>query len=114
VSYVKDRIAKNRTTNDEYRIAFDEEVELLAVQRRRREALMKRLSAVRKANHVTQQKLAEAMQISQARVSQLERGTETLSIDHFLTMLDVLGVQIQIVPKDEKSASQNAISGNQF
>ena len=100
---LKDRIAKNKSENAEYRAAYDEEVELLSQQKARREELMKRIAAVRKSRHVTQERMAEEMKISQARVSQLERGAETLSIDHLLTMLEVLGARMEIVSVDENS-----------
>ena len=103
MSYVKDRIAKNRVENAEYRKSYDEEVRLLKQQQARREALMKRLASLRKSKHVTQQQVAKAMKISQARVSQLERGAETLSLDHFLAMLDVLGVTMEIVSGTESA-----------
>ncbi len=104
MSYIKRRIEKNRLEDEGYRVVYDQEVELLARERERREGLMKHLAAVRKARHFTQHAMAEAMNISQARVSQLERGSEPLSIDSFLQMLEVLNVRVVILTDDEMKA----------
>ena len=101
MSYIKSRIEKNKLADEVYCKAFDEEVELLAREQARREELMKRVAAVRKAKHLTQQEMADAMSISQARVSQLERGAEPLSVDSFLQMLEVLDLHLVILTDDE-------------
>ena len=101
MSYIKRRIEKNRSKDAVYRAAYDEEVELLAREKERREDLMKRIASVRKSRHFTQEAVARAMKISQARVSQLERGSETLSIDNFLKMLDVLNVRLVFLSEDD-------------
>lgn len=113
MSYIKKRIEKNRAEDAEYRAAYDEETALLAQEQERRQEVMKRIASLRRSKHMTQRALAEAMSISQARVSQLERGVETLSIDSFLTMLDVLGARIEIVDEDAAGlAKQSSISKN--
>lgn len=99
MSYADERIAKNRAASSEYQEAFDEEARLLQQQRTRRKELMKKLVSLRKSKRLSQKSVAEALKISQARVSQMERGEETLSIDRFLSMVEFVGVTLQIVPE---------------
>lgn len=100
MSYIKRRIERGREESAEYRAAYDEEVALAEQEKARREALMSAVANLRKAAHVTQHQVADAMKISQARVSQLERGEETLSVDRFLDMLSVLRGHV-VVLNDE-------------
>ena len=85
----------------EYRAAFEEEEALLAKELERRQKLMSLVTAIRKAQRLSQQQLAEMMKVSQARVSQMERGREPLSVDSFLQMIEVLRGGIVILTPDE-------------
>ena len=99
MSYIKNRIARDME-DPEFRAAFEEEEALLARQNERRAAVMGQVAAMRKAQGVTQHDVAAALKISQSRVSQLERGSETLSVDHLLDLLELLKVRMVLVGDD--------------
>ena len=90
MTYTERRIAKMMAENPEYRAAFVEEEELLAKELEHRQQLMSMVTAMRKAQRLTQQQLAEKMKVSQARVSQMEQGREPFSVDSLLQMIEVL------------------------
>jgi len=66
-------------------------------ERLRAEVRMHRLAEIREASGITQQALAEQMGVSQARVSQIERGelehTEVATLRRYL---EVLGGEIEV------------------
>ena len=101
MSYIKKRIEENRARSAEFRAAYDEEVELLAREKARRQEVMRALASIRKSRHITQEAVAAAMGITQARVSQLERGAESLSVDSLLKLTEVLGVRMEFVTEDD-------------
>jgi transcriptional regulator with XRE-family HTH domain len=101
MSYIEEFIEKSRRESSVFRVAYDEEVQIAAEEKERRVALMKAMTQFRKAAKISQQQLAQAMQISQARVSQLEKGAETLSVDHLLEMLHLLGGKLAIFTTEE-------------
>ena len=103
MSYIKDRIARNRAESAEYRAAYDEEAESLARRNERRAAVMGQVAAMRKARGVTQQDVATALNVSQSRVSQIERGGETLSVDYLLDLLELLKVKMVFLGEDGPS-----------
>lgn len=103
MSYIKNRVAKTRETDATYRAAYDEEMALIERQTERRSAVMGQIASIRKSLGVTQQEVASALKISQARVSQIESGTETVSVDYLLDFLDLLNVQMVLVNRADAS-----------
>jgi transcriptional regulator with XRE-family HTH domain len=101
LSYIKNRIAKDRAEDPVFRAAYDEEVELIAKETALRQELMAVVADLRKAQRLSQQQLAARLKVSQARVSQMERGTESLSIDSVLQMVDALHGGIVILSPEE-------------
>ena len=55
-------------------------------------ALGSRIRSVRKQRHLTQEKLAEACNLSTAHIGHIERGTRALSIESLITLANVLSV----------------------
>ncbi|MBI1331566.1 MAG: helix-turn-helix domain-containing protein [Armatimonadetes bacterium] len=74
---------------------------LLAKELELRQELMSMVIAMRKAQHLSQQELAEKLNVSQARVSQMERGREPLSVDSLLQMIKALHGSIVILTPEE-------------
>jgi transcriptional regulator with XRE-family HTH domain len=104
MTYTERRIAKKILENPEYRAAYQEEEELLAKELENRQKLMSMVIAMRKAQNLSQHQLAEKMNISQARVSQMERGHEPFSVDSLLQMIEVLhGSIVILTPEDVKN-----------
>ena len=101
MTYTERRIAKKMAENPEYHAAFEEEQAILAKELEHRQQLMSLVTAMRKAQHLSQQQLAERMRVSQARVSQMERGHEPLSVDSFLQMIEVLRGGVVILTPEE-------------
>lgn len=101
MSYIKNRIAKDRAEDPEFRAAYDEEVELIARETALRQELMAVVAELRKAQRLSQQQLAARLKVSQARVSQMERGMESLSVDSVLQMVDALHGGIVILSPEE-------------
>ena len=101
MTYTERRIAKMMAKNPEYRAAFQEEEVLLAKELEHRQQLMSTVIAMRKAQRLTQQQLAEKMKVSQARVSQMEQGREPFSVDSLLQMIEVLQGSIVILTPEE-------------
>jgi len=100
VSFIKDLIAEEMQ-DAEFRAAYEEEVELTRKEQERRQQVMSAVAAIRKAQHLSQQQLAARLKVSQARVSQMERGTESLSVDSLLEMVDALRGGIVILSPEE-------------
>jgi predicted XRE-type DNA-binding protein len=101
LSYIKNRIAKDRAEDPVFRAAYDEEAELIARETELRQKLMAVVAEIRKSQRLSQQQLAARLKVSQARVSQMERGTDSLSIDSVLQMIDALRGGIVILSPDE-------------
>ena len=101
MTYTERRIAKMMAENPEYRAAFVEEEKLLAKELEHRKQLMSMITAMRKAQRLTQQQLAAKMKVSQARVSQMEQGREPFSVDSLLQMIEVLHGSIVILTPEE-------------
>jgi transcriptional regulator with XRE-family HTH domain len=58
--------------------------------------MMRQLADFRKARNVTQEQLAKRLRISQERVSQIESGAETISVDRLLDFADALGIRLVV------------------
>jgi transcriptional regulator with XRE-family HTH domain len=87
--------------NPEYRAAFEEEEAILAKELEQRQKLMSLVSSIRRSQHMSQQQLAKRMNVSQARISQMERGREPLSVDSLLQMVESLSGCITILTPEE-------------
>ena len=79
----------------------NEEEELLAKELHRRQQIMSLVTKMRKSQRLSQQQLAERMKVSQARISQMERGREPLSVDSLLQMVELLSGCIAILTPEE-------------
>lgn len=101
MTYTERRIAKKMAENPEYRTAFEEEEALLAKELEHRRQLMSLVATMRKAQRLSQQQLAVKLNVSQARVSQMEQGHEPLSVDSLLQMIEALHGSIVILTPEE-------------
>ena len=101
MTYTERRIAKKMAENADYRAAYEEEDVLFAKEQEHRQELMSVVIAMRKAQNLSQQQLAERLKVSQARVSQMERGREPLSVDSLLQIIEVLHGSIVILTPEE-------------
>ncbi len=101
MTYTERRIAKKMAENPKYRAAFEEEELHLAKELEKRQELMSLLCSIRKSQHMSQQQLAERMKVSQARISQLERGQAPLSVDSLLQMVELLSGSIAILTPED-------------
>ena len=86
MTYTEQRIARKMAESPEYRAAFEEELRELE----HRQQLMAMVASLRKTSRLSQRELAEKMKVSQARISQMERGTEPVSVDNLLRMIELL------------------------
>ena len=59
--------------------------------------------ARRKQLRLTQQRLGELAGVGVIFISQLERGKKTVRLDKLLLVLNVLGLDLKIVPVDRKA-----------
>lgn len=109
MSYISNRIKEKMATSESYRVAMNEEIAETERETKRREALMASLGKIRQERKLTQSEVAKAMNLSQARVSQLEKGSESFSLDRFLDYLDTVGVSISFQTNAD-SMSQNTHS----
>lgn len=57
----------------------------------------------RKARRIPQRELAAKLGISQSRLSALEAGTTALTVDRLVTLANVLGLQLVLQDKADKS-----------
>ena len=73
-----------------------------------------RLRILRRQRRWTQAELARRLEISQPRLSQIESGDGSLSVEQFLRVLELFNVGVEhfamLQPKHEASAIQNALA----
>lgn len=101
MSFIKDHIAQMCAENEEYRAAYEEEVALQKEQDELRAALMKQIVRIRKHRRLTQTDLAKHMRVSQARVSQIERGEEPIGVDSVLALLKAVKGNMVILSDED-------------
>ncbi len=87
--------------SEEYRLAYQEEVERYEKVDRARKALLARLVARRKDLKLTQKDLADLTDVSQAYISQIERDRTSLSASFLLQLLDALKMELDLRPVKE-------------
>lgn len=66
-------------------------------------AIGNRISTERKRNHITQEQLAEKMNVSVQMISNLERGNKAIRINNLLTLSQILGVSTDYILTGAKS-----------
>lgn len=101
MSYTTDRIARRMAESAEFRAAYEQQLREEAEEQARRERVMKRFADARKARKLSQSQLGETLKISQERLSQIERGVETLSVDRLLDLAAALGLHIAILNEED-------------
>lgn len=63
----------------------------------------KRISAERKRNNITQEQLAEKMNVSIQMISNLERGNKAIKINNLLNLSQILGVSTDYILTGNKN-----------
>lgn len=71
--------------------------------------LGKRIKAYRKKLHITQEQMAEQLDLSLSFISQIERGVRKMSLDTFVDICDFMGcsasdlIEQSTIPSDDNS-----------
>lgn len=73
------------------------------------EEIGKRIVSLRKAHHMTQEQLAEVLNISIKHCSCVERGTSSMSLDLFIEMCDVLDTSLDYLIRGRTDQVLNLI-----
>ena len=74
-------------------------------------AIGKRISTERKRNNITQEQLAEKMNVSIQMISNLERGNKAIKINNLLSLSKILGVSTDYILTGNKNLfERSAIS----
>lgn len=87
--------------SEEYRLAYQGEVERYEKADQARKALLARLVARRKDLKLTQKDLADLTDVSQAYISQIERDRTSLSASFLLQLVEALQLELDLRPKNE-------------
>jgi len=89
-----EKYAEKRSADDpEFRASYEEEEALLALIRARQKA------------NLTQQNIAETLQVSQPYIAQIERGSKPISLSFLVRYANAVGATIQIAPKQENAVT---------
>lgn len=70
--------------------------------------LSSQLQALRKARGLSQARLGTMLGVGQARVARIEQAPEAVSVEQFLRVLGVLGVQVVLRPMAAAPAPTSA------
>lgn len=90
------KYAQERSAHDpEFKAAYEEETALLALVRARNAASM------------SQKDVAEALNVSQPYIAQVERGSKPMSMSLMLRYADAVGASVKVTPK-KRQAFQKA------
>lgn len=108
MSYVTNLIEQYREEDPEFRAAYDEEVELFNQLQERRRKIMSLFAEARKTQKLSQREIGQRLNVSQARVSQMERGEEPMSFDRVLELASVLGLSLTITAENAASTARSA------
>lgn len=73
------------------------------------EEIGKRISNLRKEQHMTQEQLAEKLDISIKHCSCVERGMASLSLERFIDLCDILDTNLDYLIRGETSDSTKRI-----
>jgi transcriptional regulator with XRE-family HTH domain len=87
MSWIQQYAQKRSAREVDFQAAYEEEQTLLALVRARQQA------------NLTQQNLAEALQVSQPYIAQIERGSKPVSLSFLVRYADAVGVSVQITPR---------------
>ena len=68
----------------------------------------KRISAERKRNNITQEQLAEKMNVSIQMISNLERGNKAIKINNLLNLSQILGVSTDYILTGNKNSFEKS------
>ena len=71
-------------------------------------AMGNRISTERKRNNITQEQLAEKMNVSIQMISNLERGNKAIKINNLLSLSQILGVSTDYILTGSKNASEQS------
>ena len=63
--------------------------------------------ARRKARHMSQEQLASKLGISQSRLSAIEAGTTSLTVDRLITLANLLDLQLVVQDKTSKTSPRS-------
>lgn len=86
-----ERYAEERSTRDpEFKAGYEEECAILALVR------------ARNAADLTQKDVADALQVSQPYIAQVERGTKPMSLSLMLRYANVVGITVQFSPQQRQ------------
>ncbi len=106
MTYIERKIAKRLAESKEFRVAFEEEVQERELEKERRVRLMSTLANVRKKKGLSQSQVAKLLNVSQSRISQIESGRESVSVDHLLKLVEILGAQLSIASPEAAPSSR--------
>ena len=73
-------------------------------------ALGKRIREERLKLNLTQEKLAEDVNLSTAYIGQIERGERHISLENLITIVNRLDITVDYILKDSVSVSNNTLS----
>lgn len=73
------------------------------------EEIGKRIVALRKEHHMTQEKLAEELDISIKHCSAVERGYASLSLERFMDLCDLFDVSLDYIIRGESPDGINKV-----
>ncbi len=68
----------------------------------------KRIRIVRNANNLTQQDMAEVMDISVKHCSEVERGESTYSIQNFIKLCDTFDISLDYIIRGKNNSESDA------
>ncbi|CAN5433190.1 hypothetical protein BH11ARM2_BH11ARM2_09110 [soil metagenome] len=97
MSYIKDRIASQCANDPEYRALYEADLR----EEELRVAFMKGLAERRRRQHLTQESMAKCLGVSQARISQIERGAQPVGMDGLIAYLKAMNVNLVPMSNDE-------------
>jgi HTH-type transcriptional regulator/antitoxin HipB len=68
--------------------------------------LTSHLRSLRKARGLSQAQLGAALGVGQTRITRIERDPAAVSVEQFLEVLGVLGVQMVLRPDEDRAAAE--------
>ncbi len=77
-------------------------------------AIGNRISIERKRNNITQEQLAEKMNVSIQMISNLERGNKAIKINNLLNLSQILGVSTDYILTGNKNSSERSELSNKL
>ena len=99
-TFIDQFIEEELQRDPEFRSAYEAELAAEDADRKQREALMADLVKLRKRRKIRQETIANALGVSQARISQIEHLTGGVSLQTVMGYARSVGAEIVVVPKD--------------